>query len=396
MHGIFHKSDLSLDAVIKFFSFGFLLATPAAIVVESIILNMVIATYYLGYLISTIFSGGSLQSMGDDEHWYYFSFQLAMAMVESYLVAALSEEFCKYYTFRTIEHPDLIFLTGLDRSKKDETALLGGNSAYPFSLENASALVNRCGSFETDFIQASRASKSYRGYNPIIRDQNNRIPPESEETDEEPEVRTINQQAAAVTTGAFSLFNCRRGKLSYLNSISCVLLYSSNCCLLLYYTALISTAVGLACAENFLYVFILSHGSSTKEDIILLFFRSLFPVHALCAALQSTSIVRKFLENDDTVSKRIGVGRIVLPAIFLHGTFDFVIMTVNICIDTYSGYQKWINVIGGSSLIVIMVGGTIWYYVQNRQQCLRLKTMGVEHHAVNVSKGYIHPLPPVL
>ncbi len=201
MHGIFHKSDLSLDAVIKFFSFGFFVTTSAAIVVESIILNMFIATYYLIYFISTIVWGGTWQTMGDD-----FGFQLALAIFESYFVAALSEEFCKYYTFRTIEHPDLIFLTGLDRSKTDDTAtILGGNVAYPFSLENASALVNRKGSFEADYIQISKTTKSYRGFNPVVRDLNKHKSSESEEVDEEPEVRTINQQAAAVTTGALNL-----------------------------------------------------------------------------------------------------------------------------------------------------------------------------------------------
>jgi hypothetical protein len=144
--------------------------------------------------------GGNLQSFGDED--YYFGFLIAMAIVESYFVAALSEEFCKYYTFRTIEHPDLIFLTGLDRSKKDDSAILGGNDAYPYSLENASALVNRNGSFDADYAQASKAAKNYRGFNPIIRDISN-------ESDEEPEVRTINQQAAAVTTGTLSLHSSK-------------------------------------------------------------------------------------------------------------------------------------------------------------------------------------------
>ena len=126
----------------------------------------------------------------------------------------------------------------------------------------------------------------------------------------------------------------------------------------------------------------------------MLLFRSLFPVHALCAALQSTSIVRKFLEKDEIVSKRMGVGRIVLPAILLHGTFDLVIMIVNICIETYSSSQSVINVIGGCCLIVVMVGGTMWYYMQNRQQSLRLKTMSAENHIVEAQ--YMHPLPPVI
>ena len=125
----------------------------------------------------------------------------------------------------------------------------------------------------------------------------------------------------------------------------------------------------------------------------MLLFRSLFPVHALCAALQSTSIIRKFLENDEAGSKRIGAGRIVLPAILLHGSFDAVIMIVSSCIDRYSNSQSIVNAIGGCSLIIVMLGFTVWYYIQNRQQKHRLKTMGI----AAVSKGYTNPsLPSII
>lgn len=160
--------------------------------------------YYALYLILAVFRGGNLQSIGSGG--YYFDFLIAVAMFESYFVAALSEEFCKYYTFRTIEHPDLIFLTGLDRSKKSDNAILGGNQTYPFSLENASAVVNRSGSFEADYAQASKTAKNYRGFNPIIREVSKFRSPDIDESDEEPEVRTLNQQAAAATTGTFRIY----------------------------------------------------------------------------------------------------------------------------------------------------------------------------------------------
>ena len=39
VHWIFHKSDLSLDAVIKFFAAGFLIAVPAAFFFEGLMVN---------------------------------------------------------------------------------------------------------------------------------------------------------------------------------------------------------------------------------------------------------------------------------------------------------------------------------------------------------------------
>jgi hypothetical protein len=199
VHGIFHKSDLSLDAVVKFYSAGFLLATSTSIILEGIILNVILALYYVVIVVITLFTGGTVQNFGDDN---YVGFMITMALIESYFVAALSEEFCKYYTFRTVEHPDLIFLTGLDRTKQDDAAKIGGDNAYPFSLDNASALADYGGSFEADYAKASKASKHYRGINPAIRDLGKLSSlSEGDEPDDNPEVRTLNQQAAAITTG---------------------------------------------------------------------------------------------------------------------------------------------------------------------------------------------------
>jgi len=72
---------------------------------------------------------------------------------------------------------------------------------------------------------------------------------EEEQEDHDIDIQTVRQRAAAVTI------------------------------------AMISTpAVGLtSCAENFIYVFFLS-GSNTQEEITMLLFRSIFPVHALCVS----------------------------------------------------------------------------------------------------------------
>jgi hypothetical protein len=48
----------------------------------------------------------------------------------------------------------------------------------------------------------------------------------------------------------------------------------------------------------------------------------------LAAAIQSIGVCRRDLESD----KSIGLGRIIFPAVLLHGTFDFVLMLVALII----------------------------------------------------------------
>ncbi|KAL9183556.1 hypothetical protein ACHAXT_004412 [Thalassiosira profunda] len=85
--------------------------------------------------------------------------------------------------------------------------------------------------------------------------------------------------------------------------------------------AMVSVALGFACCENLAYVFVYSPPSLGIE-ISTLLARSLFPVHPLCAAIQSIGVCKRDLEGD----KRFGLGRIIFPAILLHGSFDFVLM----------------------------------------------------------------------
>jgi hypothetical protein len=98
---------------------------------------------------------------------------------------------------------------------------------------------------------------------------------------------------------------------------------------------MISTAVGLAFAENFIYVFFLS-GSNTQEELAMLLLRSIFPVNALlCAGIQSIGVIKKFLEEGEA-SNNVGVGKIVFPAIMLHGSFDSILMLINSYVDIVS------------------------------------------------------------
>lgn len=359
VHGIFHKSDLSLDAVIKMFAAGFLIATPTAFIFESIITSIGMNVSYIAYdLMQTIFES-------DFDEWSAAHWRILWIVGElfnAYIVASLTEELCKYYSFRAVEHPDLVFLTGLQREEHDEGPTEGGLVKYPFGSHQVQELV-RSRSFSDDASRVSsqashRTSRSRRSQTLLKQTGTT----DTEFDEDRNDSRTRRQRAMAVTTG------------------------------------MISVAVGLACAENFIYVFVLG-GTGADEDgekgsvmeaWLILLFRSIFPLHALSAAMQSINMVRKFVEVDHHKGHRVGVGRIVLPAILLHGTFDAVLLAVNVFVETsWENYLRenngnvneedgapynvvLVNLCAIFGIVLVMTIGIFWYYRENRAQKARL------------------------
>ena len=86
--------------------------------------------------------------------------------------------------------------------------------------------------------------------------------------------------------------------------------------------AMVSVALGFACCENLMYVFVYSPAPSLGVEITTLVARSFFPVHPLCSAIQSIGVCKRDLEGE----RKTGIGRIISPAVLLHGAFDFVLM----------------------------------------------------------------------
>ena len=368
VHWIFHKSDLSLDAVIKFFAAGFLIAVPSAFFFEGLLVNLTLSTAYLVYTIGEMIKGDSFVNWIVDN---YAILWILGEVFNAYVVAAVTEELCKYYTFRCVEHPDLVFLTGLGRGSQDERAVQGGTVQYPFGAHQVEK-TNRRGDYDRDDISVYSTKSSHRSsvsHEDFDLDSNGSA---EEFYEDEHDVRTFRQKAAAVTTG------------------------------------MISVAVGLACAENFLYVFLLggvSGGAASSQQAqqlaensqntllqewLVLLFRSIFPVHALAAAMQSVNMIRKFVECDvDGNNHRVGVGRIILPAVIMHGSFDAVLLGINVYIESaWDAYLEAnegnvdpdnppynavvVNVIAWVSITVIMLSGCFWYFRENRMQRMRL------------------------
>jgi hypothetical protein len=348
VHWIFHKSDLSLDAVIKFFAAGFLVAVPTAFFFEGLVVNLILFIAYLFYMVLAWLVGDGFVNWVENQYWIIW---IVGELINAYLVAAVTEELCKYYTFRAVEHPDLIFLTGLHRESNDGNAVDGGHISYSYGSHQVSELnrsIHQSDSM-SDCSHRSNASRSRQVFDTITR-----TTTEEEFYEDENDARTYRQKAAAVTTG------------------------------------MISVAVGLACAENFLYVFIMGGAQeNAMEEWIVLLFRSIFPIHALSAAMQSINMIRKFVECTDDNNHRIGVGRILLPAVMLHGTFDAILLSINVFVE--SSWDKYleenggnvgdgaspynplvVNLVAWASVIFIMLMGIFWYYRENRNQRLRL------------------------
>jgi hypothetical protein len=84
---------------------------------------------------------------------------------------------------------------------------------------------------------------------------------------------------------------------------------------------MVTVALGFACAENLHYVFVYSPPGLDME-IITLVVRCMFPVHPLCAALQSIGVCRRELEQQQLPTvQRDGLGRIIFPAYMLQPRF---------------------------------------------------------------------------
>jgi len=110
-------------------------------------------------------------------------------------------------------------------------------------------------------------------------------------------------------------------------------------------------------------------------EIAVLLARSIFPVHPLCAALQSIGVCRKVIEKED-----LGLGRIILPAVLVHGLYDFSIMiTTFLSILSGKGDATKGNPIYLLLSFVISFGvvilGSLYYMSASSKQRTRLRAL---------------------
>ena len=127
--------------------------------------------------------------------------------------------------------------------------------------------------------------------------------------------------------------------------------------------------------ENILHT--IWNRSSLRSEITTLIVKSLFPVHPIAAAIQSVYVCRRDLEKDP----RIGLGRIVLPSIIFHGTYDFALLMITSSWQRSHKEQYFYqnNNISGVALasfgtaLFIVVAGIVFYWFISKKQYTRLQ-----------------------
>jgi hypothetical protein len=147
--------------------------------------------------------------------------------------------------------------------------------------------------------------------------------------------------------------------------------------------AMVAVSLGFACAENLVYVFIYGETTVTMEAVVLIA-RSLFPVHPLAAAIQSIRVCSRDMEK----VKHMRVGRIILPAVMFHGSYDFFLMWIAFVRSRKGNFSDDDTVVDdiSSSLFsviasVCILAVALFFYVrQSKKQRERLQQL--DHRSV--------------
>ncbi|KAL7499056.1 hypothetical protein ACHAWT_008016 [Skeletonema menzelii] len=342
VHWGWHRNDLSIDAVIKYFAAGFLLCTSMAFGVEMmeyslfrLILMSVVSMLGVEQVEDNVYGGSILQSIGypnfedrylqttgveesnnharslaDDSDILQGFFdrqpiaRIIYILVTAFLMTGLVEELCNYFGFVMVDHPDFCSEHELSKSK---------------------AMIS------TQLSESDDTEPSHDGEQEI------------------PEAITSFEPSAQNR----SLGSIRAGVT----------------------VAMVAVALGFSCCENILHIFVYNR-SSFQSQITTLIAKSLFPVHPIAAAIQSIYVCRRDLEKDTS----IGLGRVVLPSVLFHGTYDFAQLLIS---DSwkrsqasqyfYSGdnqYRETVMILC-ISFAIILCGG-LFYILQSRRQYDRL------------------------
>ncbi|CAK9252803.1 unnamed protein product [Sphagnum jensenii] len=144
---------------------------------------------------------------------------------------------------------------------------------------------------------------------------------------------------------------------------------------------LLAAALGFATAENIEYVF--GQGSGVpgvtllEGELLILLVRILTPIHAICAVLQSVNyskvlmgqqqmnlfLVRLYVISDCSAYLFLPIPQVLLPALFLHGSFDFILFLLAALGYIYDMSVNTSEIISLMVALVITVGGFIWAYL---------------------------------
>jgi len=395
VHWHWNRLDLSLDAVIKYFACGFIITTTTAIcfeLLESLFLNIVARVlmqivgldienndYGYGNPIN-VFEWGLGASVNEERkrafQRQYPIISVMFLFFSAYFIAALVEESCKYFGFKMVEHPDFVSDADLekavalgvfedDEDDDDDRYECGGGFECGDGLydedddEGGGDLEHPTRLVISRFLDDPILENNVRGGTAgnggggegddgVVKDV-----PLPKQVDLLPcPPKSVCSTGAAITI------------------------------------AMVTVSLGFACCENLIYIFLYNSGGLSVE-IAVLISRSLFPVHPLCAAIQSIGVCRQQLEND----RSIGTGRIIFPALLLHGSYDFSIMVFNFLANQPDDMDE--NEMSALSLIyslcafatsvLFVIGGALYYFRESKRQKARLEQIDAARNFVGVS-----------
>ena len=131
-----HRFDVSLDAVVKFFASGFILAATVALMIElvtaisgNIFFMIVFGAEYAEDNPTQTVQPTSKQVIRDiAEH--HLPTLLTFLFFQSFVVASMCEELTKYFCFWIVEHPDYDFLPSGHITSSAEEDEVGGAEAF--------------------------------------------------------------------------------------------------------------------------------------------------------------------------------------------------------------------------------------------------------------------------
>mmetsp|Transcript_15583 Transcript_15583/g.29395 ORF Transcript_15583/g.29395 Transcript_15583/m.29395 type:complete len:743 (-) Transcript_15583:35-2263(-) len=396
VHWYWNRFDISLDAVIKYFACGFAITTTMAILFE-LLISMFLELVALLFLLLLPLEVQNGQGYGEEYTGSYFDFSpfhtLASAsskeykkafnrkypliygvflFLTAYIVAAMVEEMCKYFGFKMVEHPDFMLEQELqkaaaygvpDRDQEEDRFELGGGLEY---LNVSPSLNSDYESFDSyEAIDDANPQAE-----PCITTATATAPSRPASNGATTNRHQTSQQPSSLTFTPIELAQAPRRSIHSLASSITI--------------AMVSVALGFACCENLIYIF-LYNGQSLSMEISVLISRSLFPVHPICAAIQSIGVCKQQLENDQS----IGIGRIILPAVLLHGSYDFSIMLLNFLalLDANGNEDKesiLYSIVALCFSTSFVLAGIFYYIKQSHQQNQRLEQIDRSRNFVGI------------
>lgn len=133
VHWRWHRFDLSFDAIVKFFSSGFLLGVSLAMVYEYIISFVFgIITFIFVFIDMDVEMQGAQPD--DPQKWFVAYLHshtwifVISAFFSAFVVAAVTEELCKYFAFWMVEHPDFLKAEDWNAVSRNDDKSTGENS----------------------------------------------------------------------------------------------------------------------------------------------------------------------------------------------------------------------------------------------------------------------------